>query len=190
MKHQTPNRWQICLLLCSMLTVSVRSATLAFHDPTVAQGDDTTNLLGRAPDVTGVTVQFDLLTGAYTATWTATPEDPFHGDLVVNLNLGNARAGPQIVGLSTRFTDLQSTTQFTYGGTSPALTLWLLGDSVVTAGQPPTFQTAFASGDVLLTDINSVYGFRDTLSDSAVVVSEPRVIALLALGVAVLFWTK
>ena len=101
-----------------MLAANVRSASLVFP----AQPDTNTG----APEIVDVTLQFDLLTGAYEATWTATSEEPFYGHLILDLNLGNARVGPQIVSLDASYLDLAPTTQVTYSGVNPTLTLWQL----------------------------------------------------------------
>ena len=165
----------VAWVLLGAWTALANSATLTFTDPAAEQGD----AISTVGDIVEVKLDLDLLSGAYTAQWTASAGHPFQGNIRFNLNLGNPAVGPQIVALFQEFHVQQPTTHLSYSGVNSSLTFWRLGDTVVTHGTSPTFSTSFNSGNVNLD--NPDVSDRDTVLQSAVItVPAPEPITLLA----------
>lgn len=185
MKALNPCHLSAPLILLSLWAVTTNGASLTFSDPLVTQGDQ----ISTVGDITGMTLNFDLVTGDYTAMWSASSVNPFTGNLRLNLNMGNASVGPQIVSLFGQFFAQQPTTQLSYSGNNPSLTLWHIGDTITTFGGPPTFTTSFNSGNVNLDNITTAD--RDVLGQTAVIaVPEPAQLTLLVVGGLSLFLSK
>lgn len=171
--------------------VAATPLTASFVDPT---GDG--NLKG---DVVGATLTFDNVTGDYQVRWRATAADPFSGDadaatedLQLNLNLGNARLGANVL-IPARFSVLFSTTELVVNGTDANFIGWLEGDSVVTFGDVPTFPFEFYSGlvDLRVNDLSDRDRMTDrsvliSLGDTPSTVSAPTALLNAALGLAML----
>ena len=98
------------------------------------QDTENPDQISTAGDMLSALVEFNLDTGAFQVTWTADPGNPFNGDLILNLNLGNLRLGGNLLMLSRTFSAVSSTTQLSYTGTNAALTSWLIGDEITTHG--------------------------------------------------------
>ena len=129
------------------------------------QDTENPDQISTAGDMLSALVEFNLDTGAFQVTWTADPGNPFNGDLILNLNLGNLRLGGNLLMLSRTFSAVSSTTQLSYTGTNAALTSWLIGDEITTHGSSPPFNTSFNSG--LVDQDDTSHSNRDLLLTSA-----------------------
>jgi hypothetical protein len=121
-------------------------------------------------DIVGGTLVFDHTTGSYTVTWNASAADPFSGQIILSLNLGNTRIGtPDDIDetLSENITLTSPTTTVSYSGVSPDLTLWRVGDTFTTSGS--TFESGLipfpeSSPRDLVNATGVVQGVPDTVS--------------------------
>jgi hypothetical protein len=170
--------------LCFGFLSSLLLAKAAFAITATVNFTDVTGDQSTAGDVTGARLDFDTVTGAYTATWLASGANPFQGDINFNLNLGNQRLFTHAT-FQSSVTGLAATTSYAYSGTSIALTNWLLGDTIVPAGTNPPYTASFSAGIVDTANSSS----RDFLTVSSVVTTPQATVpdggsalALLTLG--------
>ena len=175
----------IGLLAASFFALAVplrsQAAVVVFHDPTAAEGDQ----ISTVGDITSATLTFDPTTGAYMVDWTASALNPFNGNIRLNLNLGNAAFGSDIVALFDQYSALAPTTFLSYSGVNAGLLGWGVGDQIVTQGGPPTFFTSFNSGNVNLDNLSVLD--RDTLNSASVIsVPVPGTFALVTLALILL----
>ena len=144
---------------------------------------------GPGGDVVSAQLSFDS-TGAWTATWAASADHPFTGYARFNLNLfdtalgnGTTAIAPQVSLDWIQDFGVQSTTFFSYSGTTPYLANWQIGDQVSTGNS-----TNFLSGVVAM---NTPYG-RDNLVSVATIVGaipEPGTFAMMLAGLGMLGFT-
>ncbi len=140
------------LLLCFLTAASTPAEPIRF------QISDALNdgVNGATIDLTGLILDFDTSTGAYTVTVQASAANPFAGSFRVNLYFLNPDTG---LGISTSamlidtlndFTFTSPSTSVVLTGSSDNLKIWKIGDRVainsIPFGVPPNFGLSFISG--------------------------------------------
>jgi hypothetical protein len=144
---------------------------------------------GPVGDVVSGQLSFDS-TGAWTATWTASADRPFTGYARFNLNLFDTALGNVTTAIAPQVSldwiqdfGAQTTTSFSYSGTTPYLANWQIGDQVSTGNS-----TNFLSGVV---GMNTPYGRDNLVSVSTIVgaIPEPGTCAMMLAGLGMLGFT-
>ncbi|MDM4764747.1 hypothetical protein [Pelomonas sp. SE-A7] len=171
-------------LLCLALAAPVASA-----GPLQVQWTDPAGDTSSVGDLRKVQLNFDGVTGAWTAHWWADAANPFTGNVRFNLNLFDMALGnlgtavaPQLSLSAMHDFGAGSALEYSYGGTAAYLANWHLGDPVSTGNG-----TNFYSG---LVDLNAP-GSRDILLTQATITGElPEPALPAALGLGLMFWVR
>lgn len=176
--------WATTTLVFGAIALPAGAATLTYTDFTQAEGDQ----ISSAGDAILALLDFDLVTGEYTATWTADSANPFNGNITLGLNLQIAPVSQSPVSLIGRFSAVPSTTTLSYSGTELLLTAWTFGDEIASAGSwnnGPFDQGGFSS--VVIDDDDTFFRNRDSLFQTTAVIQsgvipEPGTALLLGFG--------